>query len=138
MLPPEALRSACSGHKVWDAMQAYLIATGELHNNARMGWGKAVIGWSASPEEGLATLLDLNHRFALDGHAPPSYGGVLGCFGLFEGPKAESHVYGKVASKPLKGKYAQLAPDLLSKAHAGKRPGPTTGVRQISDFLVPA
>ena len=36
------------------------------------------------------TAQELNNRFALDGHAPPSYGGVLGCLGLFEGPKQDS------------------------------------------------
>ena len=33
--------------------------TGELHNNARMGWGKAVARWTASPVEALETLLEL-------------------------------------------------------------------------------
>ncbi len=36
--------------QVWDALQASLRHTGELHNNARMGWGKAVVGWSEGPE----------------------------------------------------------------------------------------
>jgi deoxyribodipyrimidine photo-lyase len=42
-----------------------------------MGWGKSVLRWSAGPEQALANLLDLNDRFALDGHSPPSVGGLL-------------------------------------------------------------
>jgi deoxyribodipyrimidine photolyase len=34
----EQLESASTGDEVWDAMQQYLIDTGELHNNARMTW----------------------------------------------------------------------------------------------------
>jgi hypothetical protein len=49
---------------------------GELHNNSRMTWGKAFIGW-APPAEALAALLRCNHRFAIDGCGPCSYGGIL-------------------------------------------------------------
>jgi deoxyribodipyrimidine photolyase len=34
----ETLESAATGDEVWDAMQGYLVETGELHNNARMSW----------------------------------------------------------------------------------------------------
>jgi deoxyribodipyrimidine photolyase len=34
----EQLESASTGDEVWDAMQQYLVDTGELHNNARMTW----------------------------------------------------------------------------------------------------
>jgi hypothetical protein len=101
-------------------MQRYLTATGELHNNARMGWGKAIVKWAANPEEALDILLELNNRFALDGHAPPSYGGLLGCMGLFEGPgKSESAVLGRVSFRPPKPRYAamqELAQELLGAA----------------------
>jgi len=100
---------------VWDACQKYLLHTGELHNNARMSWGKAILGWTNSPEIALQVLLDLNNRYALDGHAPPSYAGLMGCLGLFEGPKAETAVFGTVAGKGLKRKYAKLSPVLLEK-----------------------
>ena len=103
-----------------------------------MGWGKAVIAWCDSPEAALAALLDLNHRFALDGHAPPSYGGVLGCFGLFEGAKAEQPVYGKVSSKALKGKYSQLQPALLEKVGpaASRSSSGCGGMQSMRPFLV--
>lgn len=42
------LETATTGDVTWDAMQRYLIETGELHNNARMTWGKTVVQWQAS------------------------------------------------------------------------------------------
>jgi len=104
----EQLAAGQSGNTAWDGMQRYLVQSGELHNNARMGWGKAVAMWASSPEEAIDWLLELNNRFALDGHAPPSYGGLLGCLGLFEGPKFEQRIMGKVSYKPPKAKYATL------------------------------
>jgi len=50
-----------------------------------MTWGKAVLDWSASGEDALAKLVYLNDHFALDGQAPPSYGGLMWCLGLFTG-----------------------------------------------------
>lgn len=46
--------------------------------------GKTVVHWQscrASPDDVLWQLCCLNDRFALDGLSPPSYGGVLWCFG---------------------------------------------------------
>jgi len=30
---------------VWNAMQRYLVGTGELHNNVRMTWGRTLVMW---------------------------------------------------------------------------------------------
>ncbi|HYW31674.1 MAG TPA: FAD-dependent oxidoreductase [Gemmatimonas sp.] len=68
----------------WNAMQRSLLAHGELHNNVRMTWGKAVPGWTANAADALAMLIDLNHRYALDGRDPASYGGLLWCLGQFD------------------------------------------------------
>jgi hypothetical protein len=75
------LRFSQSGDAFWDAAQHQLQATGELHNNVRMTWGKALLPWAAAPQEALALALHLNHRHALDGCDPCSYSGVLWCFG---------------------------------------------------------
>merc|ERR1719215_1685622 len=104
----QGLSEGRSGDASWDGMQSYLIQTGELHNNARMGWGKAIARWAPSPQGAIDLLVELNNKFALDGHAPPSYAGLLGCLGLFEGPKEERSVLGKVSFKPPKAKYAAL------------------------------
>jgi predicted NAD/FAD-dependent oxidoreductase len=51
-----------------------------------MTWGKGVPFWTGSPEEARATLIDLNHRYALDGRDPNSYGGILWSLGALDRP----------------------------------------------------
>jgi photolyase PhrII len=93
----EMLARGRTGDRLWDLCQTSLVRHGELHNNVRMTWGKALIGWTPSPGAALATLIDLNHRFALDGSDPNSYGGLLWCLGLFDRPfEPERPVLGSV------------------------------------------
>jgi len=153
------LEAGRSGDALWDDCQRGLLLSGELHNNARMAWGKAIPAWheaallcssdrtyggnrsggggttsgtssgtsggtsgggigsvdvgSGLPAGGvredsplvtgpgpakaawpapvrLQAALDLlrrlNDRFALDGGAPPSYGGLLWCLGWRDRP----------------------------------------------------
>ncbi|MEM7622204.1 MAG: FAD-dependent oxidoreductase [Planctomycetota bacterium] len=80
----ETLARAKTGDPLWDACQDSLLIGGELHNNVRMTWGKAILNWTKSPEDTLRLLLDLNHRFALDGSDPNSYGGLLWAMGQFD------------------------------------------------------
>jgi photolyase PhrII len=75
-----------TGDSLWDASQRSLLKHGELHNNLRMTWGKQILQWTAGPAEALARLQDLNHRYALDGRNPASYGGILWCLGQFDRP----------------------------------------------------
>jgi len=82
----ETLARGQTGEPLWDAAQASLRIHGELHNNVRMTWGKALVSWTPGPEEALATLVELNHRYALDGRDPGSYGGLLWCMGAFDRP----------------------------------------------------
>ena len=84
----EALDRGRTGDELWDAAQQSLLLRGELHNNVRMTWGKAIVGWSRSPAHALRQLIELNHRYALDGSDPNSYGGLLWCMGLFDRPFA--------------------------------------------------
>ena len=97
----ETLARGTTGDRLWDLCQASLLRHGELHNNVRMTWGKAILGWAASPERALELLIDLNHRFALDGSDPSSYCGLLWCLGLFDRPfTPERPVMGRVRSRP--------------------------------------
>lgn len=92
------LANGTTGDAKWDAMQKYLMRTGELHNNARMTWGKTVVEWLSSSVAGddsscisaaqliLRTLCYLNDRYALDGLSPPSYAGLLWCMGWTDKP----------------------------------------------------
>jgi photolyase PhrII len=98
----EALLRGRTGDALWDACQRSLWRHGELHNHHRMTWGKAVVGWTRDPATALQTLLDLNHRLALDGRDPASYGGILWCLGQFDRPFApEQPVLGTVRPRPL-------------------------------------
>ena len=98
----ETLAKGETGFHLWDAMQDCLTRRGELHNNARMTWGKQILGWCATPEEACERLLWLNDHFALDGQSPPSVGGLMWCLGLFDGPKTpEKPIHGTVRTKAL-------------------------------------
>jgi len=98
----ERLARGRTGQPLWDAAQQSLLKHGELHNNLRMTWGKAIVYWSANHRQALARLIDLNHRYALDGRDPASYGGLLWCLGQFDRPfSPEQPVFGSVRTRPL-------------------------------------
>jgi deoxyribodipyrimidine photolyase len=99
------LENGQSGDALWDDCQRCLVISGELHNNVRMAWGKAIPNWHhaalvaaaaatpASPatpavrlQAALDLLIHLNDKFALDGGSPPSYGGILWCLGWRDRP----------------------------------------------------
>jgi photolyase PhrII len=86
LLSWETLARGQTGDLLWDAAQKSLLMHGELHNNVRMTWGKAILNWTRDATSALATLIDLNHRYALDGRDPASYGGILWCLGQFDRP----------------------------------------------------
>lgn len=97
LLSREQIESAQTYDSLWDATQRELLRTGEIHNYARMLWGKKVIEWCATYEEAFALLEDLNNKYALDGRNPNSYAGILWCFGKHDrawGP--ERPVFGKL------------------------------------------
>jgi hypothetical protein len=98
----ETLARARTGERLWDAAQRSLLKHGELHNNVRMTWGKAILAWSSDHRQSLARLIDLNHRYALDGRDPASYGGLLWCLGQFDRPfQPEQPIVGSVRPRPL-------------------------------------
>lgn len=86
LLSWERTARATTGDDLWDAAQRSLTIHGELHNNVRMTWGKALVDWTPDPQSALSRTIDLNHRFALDGRDPASYGGILWCLGQFDRP----------------------------------------------------
>ncbi len=97
LLSWEDLARGCSGDRLWDAAQGSLVRRGELHNNLRMTWAKAIVGWTRGPRDALEKLIDLNHRFALDGNDPNSYGGLLWGLGVLDRPfEPERPVFGTV------------------------------------------
>jgi len=96
----EQLARGQTHDELWNAAQHSLMRHGELHNNLRMTWGKALLQWTRTPAEALRILIDLNHRYALDGNDPNSYGGLLWCLGLFDRPfEPPQPVLGTVRSR---------------------------------------
>jgi deoxyribodipyrimidine photo-lyase len=91
------LEAGATHDEVWNAAQGQLREEGRIHNYLRMLWGKKVLHGSASPREALATLIELNNRWALDGRDPNSYSGIFWCFGRYDRPWApERPVFGSV------------------------------------------
>jgi photolyase PhrII len=123
--PADVLAAGASGEPLWDLAQRSLLRHGELHNNLRMTWGKALLAWSASPAQALARLVDLNHRYALDGNDPASYGGLLWCLGLFDRPFTPPRtVIGSVRPRPLAAHARRL--DMTTYAARVERPASGT------------
>ena len=109
VIPCERLARGMTGVRLWDLAQRSLVLHGELHNNLRMTWGKAIPLWTSSPESALDTLIELNDRFALDGGDPSSYAGLLWCLGLFDRPfTPEVEVLGRVRPRPIAGHAERL------------------------------
>lgn len=98
----EQLARAQTGNLLWDAAQRQLLTHGELHNNVRMTWGKALLSWTRTAQEALSLLIELNHRYALDGRDPASYSGILWCLGALDRPFTPPvPVLGTVRPRPL-------------------------------------
>jgi deoxyribodipyrimidine photo-lyase len=82
---------------LWNAAQGQLLGEGRIHNYLRMLWGKKILQWTASPEEALAVMVELNNRYALDGRDPNSYSGIFWCLGRFDRPWApERPIFGVI------------------------------------------
>jgi photolyase PhrII len=97
----EQLAHGRTDDALWNACQRSLLAHGELHNNVRMTWGKKLLEWTSTAGEALSLLLDLNHRYALDGRDPASYAGIQWCFGAFDRPfEPASDILGTVRPRP--------------------------------------
>jgi deoxyribodipyrimidine photo-lyase len=91
------LADADTGDPVWNAAQRELLTEGRIHNYLRMLWGKKILEWSASPKQALATLIELNNKYAVDGRDPSSYGGILWTLGLYDRPWGpERKIFGLV------------------------------------------
>ncbi len=124
----EALERGRSGEPLWDASQQSLLYRGELHNNLRMSWGKALVGWSATVEQAMTRLRRLNHRYALDGSDPNSWAGLWWCLGLYDRPfQPAQPVFGALRTRPLAAHQRRLDLDRFAA-----RCEPAGGVRSIA------
>ncbi len=103
----------------WNAAMAEMRETGFLHNYLRMYWGKKILEWSRTPEEGFATALRLNNRYFLDGRDPNSYAGVAWCFGAHDRPWPERAIYGTVRCMTASGLRRKFDVDAYVRRAAG-------------------
>ncbi|TNE89405.1 MAG: FAD-dependent oxidoreductase [Deltaproteobacteria bacterium] len=128
VLPLEALEEGRTGAVLWDAAQRSLLVHGELHNNLRMTWGKAVLQWSKGPRQALARLYELNDRYALDGRDPASVGGISWCLGAHDRPfSPERPIYGSLRSRRVED-HAERMDVPTYVAHVNRPPAPATRV----------
>ncbi len=92
-----SFEAATTHDEIWNAAQRQLVRDGLMHNYLRMLWGKMILGWSATPREALATMIELNNKYTLDGRDPNSYSGIFWCLGRYDRPWGpEREVFGTV------------------------------------------
>ena len=92
----DAFAAARTHDPLWNAAQRQLLREGRMHNYLRMLWGKKILEWSATPRDALATMVELNNRYALDGRDPNSTSGIAWVLGRYDRPWAERPVFGVV------------------------------------------
>ncbi|KDO22677.1 hypothetical protein SPRG_20953 [Saprolegnia parasitica CBS 223.65] len=80
----------------WNACQLDMMATGKMQGYLRQYWGKKILEWSATPEEGHAFAVVQNAKYNLDGYDPNGYAGVAWSFGKHDRVFSERPVYGTV------------------------------------------
>ena len=93
----DAFAEARTHDPLWNAAQTQLLREGRIHNYLRMLWGKKILEWTASPNDALKVMIELNNRYALDGRDPNSYSGIFWCLGRYDrawGP--ERPIFGAV------------------------------------------
>jgi len=92
----EEFENAATHDRIWNAMQTEILRTGYLHGYLRMYWGKKILEWSRTPEEGYRIAVILNDRYQYDGRDPNGYAGVAWCFGKHDRPWKERDIFGTV------------------------------------------
>ncbi|AMV73333.1 deoxyribodipyrimidine photo-lyase [Desulfuromonas sp. DDH964] len=93
----EELGAALTHDPLWNAAQRQLVQEGTIHNYLRMLWGKKILEWSASPQQAMAIMFQLNDRYALDGRDPNSASGIGWCLGRYDRPWGpERPIFGKI------------------------------------------
>jgi deoxyribodipyrimidine photo-lyase len=93
----EEFESGRTHDPLWNAAQQQLVQEGRIHNYLRMLWGKKILQWTASPQEALEVMIELNNKYALDGCDPNSYSGIFWVLGRYDRPWGpERPVFGTV------------------------------------------
>ena len=80
----QGIRHSADARPAVERRPAATVVEGQMHNYLRMLWGKKILEWSATPEEALATMIELNNKYAVDGRDPNSYSGIFWILGRFD------------------------------------------------------
>ncbi len=107
----EELEMGQTADSYWNAAMLEMRVTGYMHNYMRMYWGKKLLEWSPTPEQGYYTALYLNNKYFLDGRDPSGYANVGWIFGLHDRPWGERPVFGTVRSMTAGGLERKFDPD---------------------------
>jgi len=91
-----ALDQGRTADPLWNASQRELRESGRIHGYLRMLWGKKILEWTATPQEALDRMAQLNDRYALDGRDPASIANFMWVLGLHDRPFQERPILGKV------------------------------------------
>ncbi|MFW5751549.1 MAG: deoxyribodipyrimidine photo-lyase, partial [Planctomycetota bacterium] len=78
------LEAAKTHDPYWNAAMREMRETGYMHNYMRMYWGKKILEWAGSPENGFKAALHLNNKYFVDGRDANSYVGNAWCYGLHD------------------------------------------------------
>jgi len=99
----EQFENAATHDPYWNAAMREMACTGFMHTYMRMYWGKKILEWSQTPEEGFATTLALNNKYFIDGRDPNSYTGVAWVYGVHDRAWPQRAIYGKVRTMMATG-----------------------------------
>jgi deoxyribodipyrimidine photo-lyase len=99
----EELEEGKTHDPYWNAAQKEMVLKGKMHGYMRMYWGKKILEWTRTPEEGFRVALALNNKYELDGRDPNGFTGVAWCFGKHDRPWGERSIFGKVRYMNDKG-----------------------------------
>lgn len=99
----EEFENAQTRDKYWNAAQNEMLRTGKMKNYMRMYWGKKILEWSSSPQEGYKIALYLNNKYELDGRDANGFAGVAWCFGKHDRPWSERNIFGMVRYMNARG-----------------------------------
>jgi deoxyribodipyrimidine photo-lyase len=93
----DAFERGATHDPLWNAAQMELVRDGRIHNYLRMLWGKKILEWTATPQDALAVMIELNNKYALDGRDPNSCSGIFWTLGRYDRPWGpERPVFGTI------------------------------------------
>jgi deoxyribodipyrimidine photo-lyase len=107
----ETFENAQTHDPYWNAAQEEMVITGKMHGYMRMYWGKKILEWSNSPEEGFKIALKLNNKYELDGRDANGFAGIAWCFGKHDRAWGEREVFGKIRYMNAAGLKRKFDPD---------------------------